>query len=330
MFASKSLPWFPSLAVLAFALAIAACAASSTKTDEAAGGSGGAGGVANAQGGRAAGGSSAQGGATSGGNTQQGGNGAGTGGMQSSGGTSTGGIAGVAAGGTAGMTVGGADGFGLGGPSRCATSGAVFCEDFENGLDAAKWTTTKSGEASAVVDETHAARGKKALHVHTANGAGFAYIQEKKTFPIMNNMVFGRIYVWFDDAITTDGHFSLAEGSGTGTKALIRFGGQYQSFGVGTDAGPSGDWTDRDNTAIPNKKWLCMEFQFKSDTNEFRVWWDDKELTSLRSGPSKHPNFTMPQFTSLWFGWWMYNKQEPQDLWIDDIAVNNQPIGCVK
>ena len=335
----KSLPFLPTFAFSTLAFAFVACAGSSANSDEAAGGSknsggnGGSGGASNATGGSASGGSSAGG---KGGNAAQGGNSAGNGGgTESNGGATTasggtGGMAGAASGGSAGMTVGGAGGFGLGGPSRCATSGALFCEDFENGLDAAKWTTTKSGDATAVVDETHAARGKKALHVRTAAGAGFAYIQEKKTFPIKDNMVFGRMYVWFDDAITTDGHFSLAEGSGTGTKALIRFGGQNQAFGVGTDLGPSGDWTDKDNTLIPNKKWLCMEFQFKSDTNEFRVWWDDKELTTLRSGPSKHANFTMPQFTSLWFGWWMYNKQEPQDLWIDDIAVNNQPIGCVK
>jgi hypothetical protein len=48
----------------------------------------------------------------------------------------------------------------------------------------------------------------------------------------------------------------------------------------------------------------------------------------LTSGPSKHATFTMPTFNSLWFGWWMYNLAEPQDIWIDEIAVDYKPIGC--
>jgi hypothetical protein len=138
------------------------------------------------------------------------------------------------------------------------------------------------------------------------------------------------MFVWFEDAITTDGHFSLAEGAGTGTPAVIRFGGQFKEFGVGTDRGTSGDWTDHDNKVIPSKTWICAEFEFKGDTHEFFVWWDDMERTMLRSGPTKHANFTMPTFTSLWFGWWMYNMTEPQELWIDEIAVDFKPIGCAK
>jgi hypothetical protein len=36
----------------------------------------------------------------------------------------------------------------------------------------------------------------------------------------------------------------------------------------------------------------------------------------------------MPAFDSLWFGWWMYNRKEPQELWIDELAVDDKPIGC--
>ena len=58
--------------------------------------------------------------------------------------------------------------------------------------------------------------------------------------------------------------------------------------------------------------WICAEFEFKGDSNEFRVWWDDVARTALSSGPSKHAGFVMPTFNKLWFGWWMYNMTEPQ------------------
>ena len=60
------------------------------------------------------------------------------------------------------------------------------------------------------------------------------------------------------------------------------------------------------------------------------MWWDDLERTALVSGPSKHASFAMPTFTSLWFGYWMYNIAEPQEVWIDEIAVDFKPIGCAQ
>ncbi|HZY07514.1 MAG TPA: hypothetical protein VFE69_07205, partial [Ilumatobacteraceae bacterium] len=222
--------------------------------------------------------------------------------------------------------------FGIAGPTRCDTT-LPLCESFENGLDGNLWKTTKAGDATVTVDEVHAARGTKALHVKTVAGGGsnFAYIKETKTFPATNNVLYGRMFVWFEDALTTDGHYSLAEGAGTGTSAVIRFGGQFKAFGVGTDGGNSGDWTDSDRSKlVPTQTWICAEFQFDGPTHTFHVWWDDMERPMLTSGPSKHSSFTMPTFNSLWFGWWMYNIAEPQEVWIDEIAVDYKPIGCAK
>jgi hypothetical protein len=247
----------------------------------------------------------------------------GSGGARGAGGAGAGGVTG------SGGATGGA-GFGIAGPSRCATAGVALCESFENGLDGALWTITRSGDASIAVDSLRAARGSKALHVKTSAGNGFAFITENRSFPATNNILYGRMFVWFEDDITTTGHFSLAEGGGTGTPGVARFGGQFKELGVGTDGGASGDWTDHDDQLIPSQTWICAEFEFKGDTHEFRVWWNDVERAGLRSGPSRHPNYTMPQFNRLWFGWWMYNMVEPQELWIDEIAVDFKPIGCAR
>jgi hypothetical protein len=225
---------------------------------------------------------------------------------------------------------GGLGGYGLMGASRCATAGTLLCESFENDLDATLWTKTQSGDATVAVDTMHAARGTKALHVKTPAGSGHAFITEKMTFPAMGNTLYARLFVWFGDDITTSGHFSLAEGAGSGTGALVRFGGQFKEFGVGSDGGMSGDWTDHDTVMVPSQKWICVEFQFDGAANAFHVWTDDAHRTALDSGANRHANFVMPQFKSLWFGWWMYNATEPKDLWIDEIAVDSKPIGCAK
>jgi hypothetical protein len=315
---------------LLFALALAACSSSGKST-----GAGGSGGGAGASGGIGGSDIGSRGGASAGSGSGGGlgGTGGGLGGTSggAGGGGGRGGVAGGASG-TGGGAAGGSGGFGISGPTRCDST-LPLCESFENGLDGTLWKTTKAGDATVTVDDLHAARGTKALHVKTAAGgsSNFAYIKETKTFPATNNVLYGRMFVWFEDALTTDGHFSLAEGAGTGTPAVIRFGGQFKAFGVGTDSGTSGDWTDSDRTKlVPTQTWICAEFQFDGPTNTFHVWWDDMERPMLTSGPSKHASFTMPAFNGLWFGWWMYNIAEPQEIWIDEIAVDYKPIGCTK
>jgi hypothetical protein len=350
----------PSVAGLALisTLALAACSSSGDNTGAGGAGRGGSGGTGGSDASGRAGASAGTGGAsagtggaspgTGGASAGTGGASAGTGGASAgrggAGGGNGGGAAGQGAGGGAGHAggsggaagqggaTGGGGTFGLAGPTRCDAT-LPLCESFENGLDGNLWKTTKAGDATITVDEIHAARGTKALHVKTTVGGGsnFAYIKETKTFPATNNVLYGRMFVWFEDALTTDGHFSLAEGAGTGTPAVIRFGGQFKAFGVGTDSGSSGDWTDSDRTKlVPTQTWICAEFQFDGPTNTFHVWWDDMERPMLTSGPSKHSSFTMPTFNSLWFGWWMYNLAEPQEIWIDEIAVDYKPIGCSK
>jgi hypothetical protein len=254
----------------------------------------------------------------------------GSGGGPVTGAGGAGGMPAPGAGGSGGGGAAGTGGFGLAGPSRCASADVALCESFENGLSSTLWTTRQSGDGTVVVDDVHAARGTKALHVKTTAGNGFAYISERMSFPAPANILYGRMFVWFEDDLTTDGHFTLAEGAGTGTAGVIRFGGQNKLFGVGTDGGASGDWTDKDSRLIPFKTWVCAEFEFKGDTNEFFAWWDDVPRPALNRGPSQHSGFTMPQFNSLWFGYWMYNMIEPQELWIDEIAVDFKPIGCAK
>jgi hypothetical protein len=291
-------------------------------------GSGGAGAAAGAAGGAAGSGEAGAAAGAAGGAAGGGGSAAGTGGPAgSTGGSPDGGAAGVGGGDAA--APGGTGGFGLSGASRCGTAGALLCESFENGLDATVWTPLISGEGTATVDDLHAFRGTKSLHIKVVNTGHKAAISETKTFPIASNVLYARMFLWFD-TFTTNAHFTMAEAPQTGAGAWARFGGQNGKFGVGTDHGASGDWTQTDTVPIPTKQWTCIEFAFKGDTNEFRVWQDDVERTALNTGAAKHAGFVIPPMTSLWFGWQTYSNQAPGEVWIDEIAVDSKPIGCVK
>ena len=286
-------------------------------------------------------------GGSGGGSASSGSGGSGAGGATggSAGGTSVGGSGGAmpgdaaADGGGLGGTgvpsaadAGGVGGFGFSGASRCGTAGTLLCEGFENGLDSAVWTTlAKAGDGTVTIDDMHAFRGTKALHIKTTTVVrAQAAISETKTFPIANNVLFARMYLWFD-TFTAKVHFTLAEVPfATAGLAWIRFGGQFGNFGVGTDHGASGDWLKTDTAPVPTKQWTCIEFQFKGDTNEFHVWQDDVARPALNIGAAQHAGFMMPPFTSLWFGWQTYSNEAPGEFWIDEIAIDSKPIGCAK
>jgi hypothetical protein len=234
------------------------------------------------------------------------------------------------------------------GASRCAQANVQLCEDFESDtLDQATWTV--SGPAP-VIDGVQAARGNKALHI-TVDGNGGSNIAERKTFPEPNNTYFGRVFVWFDKLPgppLTYAHWTFIAASGTDVSGEIRVSGQFQNgknlFGVGTDNSVdpqgTGDWTNSDNDpngapmAVPTKQWLCIEWLHKGDTNETRFWWDATEHPSLYTSMTVHGGnnnpYILPQFTRVWLGWAEYQgTNEPFELWMDEIAIDKERIGCV-
>jgi hypothetical protein len=231
----------------------------------------------------------------------------------------------------------------FGGKSRCAQLGAQLCEDFESGtLDKGLWEV---GGNEPIIDPGKSMRGTHSAHFHT-DGNGLSFIKEKKTFPAVNNTFWGRMFFYVDALpVTPDyAHFTILEAAGTGDSSAVREGGQYRKFGVGTDGGPTGDWTniDADPTKdsareIPEKQWMCVEWLYKGDTNETRFFWDGVEHPSLYTfpkvahGANSGVDYNLPNFNSVWVGWWMYQSNpvpDHFDVWIDEIAIDADRIGC--
>ena len=243
------------------------------------------------------------------------------------------------------------------GSSRCGAANVQLCEDFESGaVNASIWSYVGT---HAIVDTAEAARGTRALHV-TVNGNGASMISEKQTFPEPNNTYWGRIFVYFkslpdylpNDAGLSYAHWTFAYGSGTGTSGQIRLSGQLQKtgaayvnhFGVGTDdrvdeAG-TGDWTTSDDDpdgsalAVPAASWTCIEWLHSGATNETRFFWDATEHPSLHTTESIHGGNTnpyiLPQFDTVAIGWQEYQTTtEPFEMWVDEIAIDTNRIGCV-
>ncbi|MEY4515239.1 MAG: hypothetical protein RLZZ450_7361 [Pseudomonadota bacterium] len=247
------------------------------------------------------------------------------------------------------------------GAPRCDKAGALFCDDFEG-----QAAGSQPGPAwsypfgyKPVIDETRAARGKKSLHFSIASGMP-AQIEEKQTFPAAGNSFYGRMFVWLGALPTSASmaRYTLVGGRGTGSGNEVRLEGMYLSatkqnhFGIGSDgplADTDGDGKDDDDWHIDGKEsqsitrandWTCLEWQFKGDSSETRVWIDGVEQTSLHTtsdayyngGKYSNRSFVHPTFDALRIGWWVYQSDampSPFDLWIDEVAVDKARIGCV-
>jgi hypothetical protein len=137
----------------------------------------------------------------------------------------------------------------------------------------------------------------------------------------------------------------MAEAAGQGDGSLIRVGGQYNTnqmvnrWGVGSDGGPTGDWTthdqDPDGSPVepPEGEWVCLEWLHDGDTDDALFFVDAVEHPSLATSSDVHGGndvaYDLPAFESVWFGWWQYQSDpQPFDVWIDEIAIDGERIGC--
>lgn len=142
-------------------------------------------------------------------------------------------------------------------------------------------------------------------------------------------------------------HWTISGAEGSGTSAEIRMGGQYDGninrFGVGADRGPTGDWTNLDRdpdgnpSEVPLEQWVCLEWLNDGQAHEGRVWRDDVEHPSMYTSRTEHggsdDEYLLPGFESVWFGWWHYQADpvpDQYDVWFDEIAIDDQPIGCTR
>ncbi len=231
------------------------------------------------------------------------------------------------------------------GEPRCGTQYAL-CEDFESGsLDTGRWEQ----RGTVDIDDSQSARGNYSAHFHTEDN-GIAYITQTEAFPAPNNTYYARIFVRFDTMPTAPdwAHWTVAgaqDATVTDDAPEIRIGGQYHPtedmnlFGVGTDRGPTGDWTNLDDDngpqEVPVDEWVCLEWMFDGQSNQTKFWWDGVEHPSLATSETVHGGsddpFVLPDFGSSWFGWWLYQAgtTPPEfDVWIDEIVVDYARIGC--
>jgi hypothetical protein len=223
-----------------------------------------------------------------------------------------------------------------------------FCESFEGvpsgaPADPAVWTSTS---ADLVVSSERAARGKQSLHVPPING-GNKYIRHSKSFSMsgLGSAFYGRMFLWVErfpienpaDNGKTVYHWTTVQAAAKadGSGFAVRLGGHKRvtnELWLRLNIEPHSALAETGlfDKVFPQKaqRWYCVEFYLDSTKNEARFWYDGVERTDLH-WQNKMPAYDFPDIQSLAFGWAEYQgTQTPFEAYIDEIALDPNPIGC--
>ncbi|MEU6377740.1 hypothetical protein [Streptomyces sp. NPDC046909] len=202
------------------------------------------------------------------------------------------------------------------------------------------WTAdTANGSLTVAPSSTGHSRE---LRLHT-EGNGRAFL----VFPDLTapgNSYWARLRLRVDAFPTAPdwAHWTIAEASGSDAPTLVRpLGGQYAPtdngnfWGVGSDLGPTGDWTSWKTSApAVAGAWQCVEFHLDATDNRVTVYFDGVEQSDLTVSTRQHggtgDDFTFPAFDELKLGWQLYQADptpSSYDLALDDIAVSTRRVG---
>jgi hypothetical protein len=145
-------------------------------------------------------------------------------------------------------------------------------------------------------------------------------------------------------------HFVLVQATGTGSPETVRpVGGQFINtkflknggparslWGIGTDGGPTGDWTNWKETATARPgTWQCIEWTMQARDNRVQLRVNgvanpDLVVTTNDHGGKAVP-FTLPTVNKLQIGWWLFQPGPTPtafDVRYDNIVLSTARPGC--
>jgi hypothetical protein len=234
-------------------------------------------------------------------------------------------------------------------PSCGQIPGALYCDDFEGGLNP-MLRRSASGGATIVVDSTRPRGGKMSLH---ARSAVTAYADAtlnlgKPVFPTANNSFFMRAFVYWGTPPASDNIYVFRINGvlpGTSSSIYALLGTVGDPYDKPTAANfkhliqliyhssiKTADHFAYQNHAAPEApygRWACWELEVDGVNNVWRVWVDGVE-----------------QFTRTWNGMagtpWVVGApnsftiglNHPHDeaagieVWYDDLVLASKRVGC--
>jgi len=250
---------------------------------------------------------------------------------------------------------------GTGGTSSCPQA---VCEDFEslalgaypNDNPNSAWTTELSGKNTdglrLEIDDSRASSGTKAAKITVPPGEIVTAMLERRDSALFatEGGFYARMMMYLDGVPSGDRrlHYALMQLSGFHARGEKQ--GQLRhSIGGQPDRmrnlmlwpyerGRLMDCAKDSDTQIPSKRWACLEWHVDPQANSIEIWLDGtKQVDNSWIGAPEGGKCLRDQLNGVWevpsvqimrFGWQHYHHINGMTLWLDDLALDKQRIGC--
>jgi hypothetical protein len=253
----------------------------------------------------------------------------------------------------AGMDAGVDAGVDAGLPDR-SCGAQLICDDFESGTaanPAPNWSTLiypSASSGSITLDTQRAFSGTRSLHLSSSESG--AYVQIVRSLTLLpTNAFFGRMNIFFDAWPKPKEHWDLIQGWGYVPGSVSRpVSDQIQySYGGGIDNTLAGyylsntrDCGQYSAAQMPIGRWACLEWQFDGVNDEMRIWIDGQAIDPLTMTNPTSSTYascappwvaSAPIFERLSLGFYRGSPVDGGtiDMWIDDVAIDSQRVGCL-
>ncbi|MEO7669660.1 MAG: hypothetical protein ABIW57_10000, partial [Polyangia bacterium] len=161
-------------------------------------------------------------------------------------------------------------------------------------------------------------------------------------FPIAGNAFFGRAMIWLTKMPPGGVHFSNFEATGRRPdNTLVKYGegGMNEKLMAGYTIRPQTeldlptvDCAKSATTGLPEKRWVCVEWQFDGAGDEMHYWFDGQLQTGVdvvkQAGGCAVP-WKAPVFDKVFLGW---RHSQPSsidvEMWMDDVVIDTKRIRC--
>jgi hypothetical protein len=218
-------------------------------------------------------------------------------------------------------------------PATPAGCTGTFCDDFEGFAAGAapggSWRAATSRGALAV-DETRAFSGARSVRFTHQGAPAKMFIELRQpVLPLSGNVVYGRLmYYLTKNPSGQDSHFEIVRGSGPlpgGGRAQLNTGAENGKVAINYEPG---DCTKYSQVPFPEKRWTCYQWRFDGPKNDIHEWVDGMSADDVPVAPAGQCWRAPTAVDTLHIGWESYHSDQPVELWIDDVAVSDQPIPC--
>ncbi len=214
-----------------------------------------------------------------------------------------------------------------------------FCDSFEQGDDGASppgW----SKNANVVLGTTHVARGKKALRVRNGGINPANFVTRAMTIPAGASTIYGRLFLRFESRPQSMSlvHWTATEVRGSGGPSLRALGGISQAafsgrnnlmFNIDPGGGERSVEDAFPRPGLVDKEWQCLEFMLtRGAKDEAQIFWNGERRPKLYYDGSWGARFKFPTFEQLALGFATYQNAGSFEVWIDELAIDDERVGC--